>query len=881
MIRLLLVDDQPLVWQGLKAMLAQQSDLQVVGTAGNGEAAIQQVEALQPDVVLMDLRMPVMNGKDATRAIAQRFPNVKVLVLSTYDDDREIAESMRAGAKGYLLKDMPSEELAQAIRLVYRGHTHLGPGLLEKLINSGTGSKASALEPVSDELSMSQPLNQQPVSEPHQRQNIDESSIEGSQLGQAGRDSIQNQGPGSVFKDVTVNVFGQQESAARTRLTRQEYHNRQALLSKVSNFWVKGVLETSLHSRALVELGLEERPDAVANPWNMVGETADGSEQSLPAGTKAIEIFDQLGKGRTLLILGEPGAGKTTTLLELARDLITRAEQDVSQPIPVVFNLSSWLGEKQTIADWLVRELITKYQVPKEIGQTWIRKQQLLLLLDGLDEVRAECREACILALNKFNQDCGPEIVVCSRIKDYEALSNRLSFQGAIYLRSLTPEQVCHSLTSVGPELAGLSALIQGDTALQDLAKSPLILNIMILAYRGVSAEDLPKTNLVEERRRHLLDTYVERMFKRRSVSQQYSEKQTRHWLIWLAQRMSQSSQTVFLIEQMQLSWVQTEAQKKTYRIGARLLIALLPGVIHVGLLAGLYLGPMGLIHGLIGGPIAALLYALIDGLSSVRSRGFIGMLGSGLIGGLIFGLGFGLIFGLGFGLTGGLKFGLAYGLFYALMSGLAYQLIPQPIEPADTLKRSWVKARNRLVLGLITGPILIPIAGLANGILYGLILGLILGVAFGFEKGIEVDRRIVPNQGIWKSANAAINSALIVLLFSGLLLGIIGIRFPDLAVGTLSGPVKGIFYGLANGLMYGMGAGLFAKQGSGIVCIKHFTLRFVLWQNGYIPWNYARFLDYATERIFLQKVGGGYVFIHRLLLEHFSAMSLERRIRI
>ncbi|MBV8887812.1 MAG: response regulator [Chroococcidiopsidaceae cyanobacterium CP_BM_RX_35] len=892
MIRLLLVDDQPLIWQGIKAMLAQELDLQVVGTADNGEAAIQQVEALQPDVVLMDLRMPVMNGKDATRAIAQRFPDVKVLVLSTYDDDRDIAESMRAGAKGYLLKDMLSEELAQAIRLVYRGHTHLGPGLLEKLITSVPSSEANGPEPVPDELTTNKPLSQQPP-DPHQRQNIDESSIEGSQLGQAGRDSIQNQGPGSVFKDVTVNMFGQQEESARTRLTRQEYHNRQALLSKVSNFWVKSVLETSLHCRALIELGLEERPGAVANPWNMVWETGDGPEQSLPSSAKAIEIFDQLGKGRTLLILGEPGAGKTTTLLELARDLITRAEQDINQSIPVVFNLSSWLGEKQTIADWLVKELITKYQVPKETGQTWIRKQQLLLLLDGLDEVRAECREACILALNKFNQDFGPEIVVCSRIKDYEALSNRLSFQGAVYLRSLTLEQVRHSLASTGPELAGLSALIQGDTALQELAKSPLILNIMILAYQGVSAEDLPITNLVEERRRHLLSTYVERMFKRRGVSQPYSEKQARHWLIWLAQRMTQSSQTVFLIEQMQLSWVQTEAQKKTYRIGVRLIIGLLAGVLHEGLLAGLYLGPMGLIWGLIGGSIAGLLYALTDGLSKLNASqeatpgeplsrewhlGFIGMLSSGLMFGLIFGLSFGLIFGLGFGLAGGLKFGLVYGLVYALFGGLLYQLIRKEIEPADTLKRSWAKARDRFIFGLVLGPILTPVAGLADGMIYGLLIGLILSVTLGFEKGIEVDRIIVPNQGIWKSATAAINAAIIVVLFSGLLLGVLGVWFPKLAVGTIAEPVKGVLYGLANGLIFGLIGGLFAKQGSGIVCIKHFMLRFVLWQNGYIPWNYAHFLDYSAERIFLQKVGGGYIFIHRLLLEHFAAMGLDRK---
>jgi DNA-binding NarL/FixJ family response regulator len=134
MIRLLLVDDQSLICQGLKAMLSLEADLEVIGTADNGEMAIEQVALLKPDVVLMDLRMPVMDGREATRLICDRFPNVKVLVLSTFDDDRYITDSIRAGAKGYLLKDMPSEDLAQAIRVVYRGYTQMGTGLLEKLM---------------------------------------------------------------------------------------------------------------------------------------------------------------------------------------------------------------------------------------------------------------------------------------------------------------------------------------------------------------------------------------------------------------------------------------------------------------------------------------------------------------------------------------------------------------------------------------------------------------------------------------------------------------------------------------------------------------------------------------------------------------------------
>jgi DNA-binding NarL/FixJ family response regulator len=138
MINLLLVDDQNLICQGLAAVLNQEADLQVVGFAENGQAAVDRVQSLQPDVVLMDIRMPVMNGIEATRLIAEQFPDVKVLMLSTFDEDRDIAQSVRAGAKGYLLKDMPALELVEAIRLVHRGYSQMAPGLIEKLVTSVT-----------------------------------------------------------------------------------------------------------------------------------------------------------------------------------------------------------------------------------------------------------------------------------------------------------------------------------------------------------------------------------------------------------------------------------------------------------------------------------------------------------------------------------------------------------------------------------------------------------------------------------------------------------------------------------------------------------------------------------------------------------------------
>ena len=364
---------------------------------------------------------------------------------------------------------------------------------------------------------------------------------------------------------------------SQNRLSRQEYRNRQALLNKVKQFWVKGVLERSLHNQVLIELGLEERPDAVSQPWNMVLQTPDEEPQPLPQGTKVINLFDEIGEGRTLLILGKPGSGKTTTLLELTRDLIERAEQDVDHLTPVVFNLSSWAVKKQKIEDWLVEELNSKYQVPKKSGKTLVREDKLLLLLDGLDEVKAEYREQCITALNQFNQEYCPEIVVCSRIKDYEALSSRLNFQSAVYLRLLTLEQIFHYLDSLGSDVTGLKTLVEEEKALQDLAKSPLMLNIMTLAYQGVAVEDLPKTDVVEECRKQLFDDYIERMssyerifrYQARSKNKQrYSKTKTIRWLSWLAQRMLQESQTIFSIENMQPYWLPTKLTRVTYRCG-------------------------------------------------------------------------------------------------------------------------------------------------------------------------------------------------------------------------------------------------------------------------------------------------------------------------
>ncbi len=134
MIRLLLVDDQDLIRRGLTVLLTTDPQLEVVGEAGNGQEAVTLVAQLKPDVVLMDVRMPITDGVSGARQICQQFPTTKVLMLTTFDDQEYVAQALQAGASGYLLKDTPFEELTQAISLVHKGYTQIGPGLAAKVL---------------------------------------------------------------------------------------------------------------------------------------------------------------------------------------------------------------------------------------------------------------------------------------------------------------------------------------------------------------------------------------------------------------------------------------------------------------------------------------------------------------------------------------------------------------------------------------------------------------------------------------------------------------------------------------------------------------------------------------------------------------------------
>jgi DNA-binding NarL/FixJ family response regulator len=137
-IRVLICDDHPVVREGLAAMLRMQPDIEVCGEAANGQQAIDTVRRDPPDIVLMDLRMPVVDGVSAMRQIHEFAPDVQFIVLTTYDNDEYIFQGIQAGARGFLLKDSPREELFKAIRAVSRGESLLEPAVAGKLIDRFT-----------------------------------------------------------------------------------------------------------------------------------------------------------------------------------------------------------------------------------------------------------------------------------------------------------------------------------------------------------------------------------------------------------------------------------------------------------------------------------------------------------------------------------------------------------------------------------------------------------------------------------------------------------------------------------------------------------------------------------------------------------------------
>ena len=727
-------------------------------------------------------------------------------------------------------------------------------------------------------------MSEQPPTDPRQNLNIsDGTSLDNVQIGGiAGRDLNVNQIQGKIIY-ITANDRIDasdgltQKSVRETQsLTREEYHARRVLLNKVKNIWIKNVLKSPLHTKALIELGREKRLDLLELPFSEMEEFPEQSRQLIPEDKETIDVFHEMGEGRTLLILGEPGVGKTITLLKLAESLITRTEADLTLPIPVVFNLSSWASKKQTIEEWLVQELKKQYNVdPKKLGKKWVKEEQLLLLLDGLDEVKAEHRNACVKALNQFMQTHGvTEMVVCTRIRDYEMLSERLKLQSAICIQPLTPEQIYQYLEQAGEQLAALKALLQQDAKLQTFATSPLILSVMSWAYQGCSSEELSSLISSDEWQPRLFDKYIERMFQHRKNTQKYSKEKTIRWLSWLARQLEKKSQTIFLIEGLQPNYLHNSATIRIYFLTVSLLIGII-SILFVKIIWNYWID--GLTIGLSYGVGSYLVQGKIA--KDKKRREILGiffgfcvfLLGSFLwwLHGATYkpwgeAIGVGALVGLGNWSTDEIqpfdkfqwdwRLGISKGLKIALLGAL-FGTIYGTINIPDFL----IKLTNDYPTLTFAEKIIgVIIAILTISIIFGGIIGLIGFFVSGIT-GKTIEEKTIPNQAIRKSIVASIIIGLICMLCIGLW-------------GSLN-PIA-IFQDDAFDLYTFIYAGLFV--GGGMACLQHLILRIFLYRQNFIPWNYARFLNYATERNFLQKVGGGYIFVHRMLMEHFAKIDTK-----
>jgi GTPase SAR1 family protein/MFS family permease len=590
--------------------------------------------------------------------------------------------------------------------------------------------------------------------------------------------------------------------------------NVQKLLLKQVSTEVESRISNSLHNRIYIVQDTDQNPSQIELPWG--SEIKVGSKPKVHlTNTEITTIYDQPDIAGRLLILGEPGVGKTTMLLKLAEELVNRANNASEYSIPVLFSLSSWKNDSHSIKEWLVDQLKDKYGVRKDIGKQLVDNQEIIPLLDGLDELAAERQEKCVVKINEFLHPSNwtNPVVICSRIEEYQRYQTLLQLNNSLELRPLTSQQVEQYLHDT--DNLNLWDSISQNEDLKQLTQIPLFLNIIVIS--GISIPTWQQFQSFEERLSYLFDAYIKRMFGRGYPGKQPKQENTLRWLGWLAERLIEENKTELYIEKMQPSWLKKGSEGKINR----------------------------LIYGLIFGLIVGLIFGLIFGLIV------------GLIYGLIVGLIYGLIFGLIYGLIVGLIFVLIFGLIFGLI-GWFNNL--KEIKTYETIDLAWnlktfSKIGTKLIFGLILGLIL----GLFGELIGGLIFGLIFGLIYGLDslKGAEVENKIYPNYGIKKN----INYMLISIIISTLLL-------VPLAYTIFKLNVEGKEASVGLCLIFPT---LFGVISIGEPVIYHFCLRLVLWLRGYVPWNYAKFLDYCTNRLFLQRVGGGYRFMHDLLRQHFA----------
>jgi hypothetical protein len=359
-----------------------------------------------------------------------------------------------------------------------------------------------------------------------------------------------------------------------TDLTRRELRIRRDLLGDVKGE-AADRLAQSLPTGVALTILKEKQPDQVTRSWDADVRVARLQRTLLPATMGILDVIDDSATAGRLLILGAPGSGKTTILLQLTQGLVARAEADPGEPIPGLFNLSSWQDAHQTLASWLVDELKMRYGVRKDHGNRWLEERRLVPLLDGLDELPPRQQNACVLAINAFQQNYRPKhLVVCCRLVEYENVETKLQLNSSICLLPLNDAQILDYLDRA--RRRDLWESISRDPESVELVRSPLWLGMTTLAYEEISNQDWQRLRSPSDHRGYLLDAYIRHQLSRSANTAEYSEKQTVRWLACLAAMLKTEGQTDFLIEGLQPTCLQSATQRWLYHIGVGLTVAVI-----------------------------------------------------------------------------------------------------------------------------------------------------------------------------------------------------------------------------------------------------------------------------------------------------------------
>ncbi len=690
----------------------------------------------------------------------------------------------------------------------------------------------------------------------------------------------------------------------------------QALLRRVGDSWIETLshIERFVPGVAPIELTKTWQPDEVNSPHRQLAAAHNLERISKPElrpNPTIVQAYKQ--SGRSLLILGGAGSGKTLALLTLARTLLRHALRDSSQPLPVVFNLSTW-KERQPLEQWLTAELSSRYDVSPKIGNAWLLEKRLVLLLDGLDEVTTD-PSGCVRAINDFLKEIGaPGIVVSSRYPEHEKQNSKLELHQAIKLEALSSHGVDEYVTGAGPGSVTAAASLESVSFLRDLASTPLMLNLILLVDEELMNRDEGQPCDVESCRSFLLKSYIDSQLGRgKKMGYSYERNQVISWLEWLAGKMRDNSQNVMLVEHLQPSWLPPTWKDQwpyiflSRFLGATAVIGLGVGIMYLSKAVGV------LVAGQEGSPIPSkfkligvedklwewlLITCVFGGLTiafvdlmrfrkamytedakAFHARHDIEHILTNLISCTV-------IFFLSTYLLSFDRYSMIFGsLIYGVAFAFTFwfrgrgRTLSGDINTADKLVFSGSGTRiiNGLGWGILAGALSAGLIGLPVAIISGAklalqlgliicLLGLVIGGMVGALTKVSVLQRSSPNQGIFMS----LRSTVLVLIA----VGVISVGLMWLSAITMTGSAKetlepAFFFGLVFGLLAGFSYG-------GLDVVYHYTLRLVLSLRGYAPLRYVPFLDYAVNLGFLRRVGGGYLFLHHILLEHFATSPLK-----